>query len=164
VIGAGTFDVLFFELGGRRCALATAVVREVARMPTVTPVPLAGPMLAGAVPLRGQVLPLLDLRDALTAGPTGDPSHLGVGPRTDEDTVVVVEAPFPGETATVRAALVVDRVLRVAAVDDVHGRTSTAGPSWISAAITSGEGPALLIDVSQALAAVRESLLQEGSR
>lgn len=54
-------DVVVFRLGERRFGLELSHVREVLRLGRVTPVPLTPPTLVGAMHVRGQVLPVIDL-------------------------------------------------------------------------------------------------------
>jgi chemotaxis signal transduction protein len=54
-------DVIVFRLGERRFGLELSHVREVLRLGRVTPVPLTPPTLIGAMHVRGQVLPVIDL-------------------------------------------------------------------------------------------------------
>jgi purine-binding chemotaxis protein CheW len=51
-----------FSVGGRWLGLPVERVREVIRHPAVTPVPLAPPVVAGLINLRGDVLLAIDLR------------------------------------------------------------------------------------------------------
>jgi chemotaxis signal transduction protein len=57
---AGAFVV--FGLGAERYAVAVAYVREVRRLADLTPLPGAGPRVAGVTNLRGQILVVFDLR------------------------------------------------------------------------------------------------------
>jgi purine-binding chemotaxis protein CheW len=147
-------DVVFFELRGRRCALPAAAVSEVAAMPGVTPVPHAPPAVRGIAPLHGQVLPVIDLGVWLGGG---DPPPYR--PLTDK--VLLIEATL-GEGTAVRAALVVERVMRLGTIDESHGRPPPPGPPFVAATVLDVEGPALLIDaaraVDQVCAAVREAV------
>jgi purine-binding chemotaxis protein CheW len=54
--------VLVFELEGRRFGLPADRVREVVRAAALTPIPGAPPVVEGLLDLRGEVLPVLDLR------------------------------------------------------------------------------------------------------
>jgi chemotaxis signal transduction protein len=167
------FDVLFFEVRGRRCALPVAVVREVMATPPVTPIPGAPPALRGVVPVHGQVLPLLDIGPQLVAaGPAEAPP-----PRWEADRMVLVETTLPapaaaGETAPgeggnnrqpVRAAFVAGRVTRLGSVDPGHSRPPPTGPGFISATVLDVEGPALLLDAGAALLALRQQLSPVGT-
>jgi purine-binding chemotaxis protein CheW len=54
--------VLVFELEGRRFGVPADRVREVVRAVALTPVPGAPSVVEGLLDLRGEVLPVLDLR------------------------------------------------------------------------------------------------------
>jgi chemotaxis signal transduction protein len=167
-----SFDVLFFEVRGRRCALPVAVVREVMAAPPVTPVPGAPPSLRGLVPVHGQVLPLLDVGPQLAPGTPAETAPL----RWEADKVVVVETMLPlhpgagtagseapGGRQPVRAAFVAGRVTRLGTVDPSHSRPPPAGPSFLSATVLDVEGPALLLDAGAALLSLRQHLLPAGA-
>jgi chemotaxis signal transduction protein len=164
------FDVLFFEVRGRRCALPVAVVREVMAAPPVTPVPWAPPALRGLVPVHGQVLPLVDVGAQLAPGTPAETAPL----RWEADRVVVVETMLPvapcGGTGSdgqgrqpVQAAFVAGRVTRLGTVDPSHSRPPPAGPSFLTATVLDVEGPALLLDAGAALLSLRQHLSPAGS-
>jgi purine-binding chemotaxis protein CheW len=62
-----TSDVtlIVLELDGRRFALPIHVVNEVLRMVAITPLPESPPWVAGVVNVRGDVIPVIDLRSRL---------------------------------------------------------------------------------------------------
>lgn len=75
---ADRLELLVFALSGEWWALEARSVREVARFTDFTPVPGASPHLLGVTNLRGEILPVFDLR-ALTgraAKGLGDLSRL----------------------------------------------------------------------------------------
>lgn len=55
-------DLLVFELAGARYALELACVREVLRAVFITPLPDAPPVVEGVVDIRGEIVPVYDLR------------------------------------------------------------------------------------------------------
>ena len=57
-----TIDVLPFTLQQEWCALDARAVREVISQPEITPVPKTPEHLVGIVNLRGEVLPVMDIR------------------------------------------------------------------------------------------------------
>lgn len=59
---AGRRELLVFVLSGELYALETRAVREVARFADFTAVPGASPFLLGVTNLRGEILPVFDLR------------------------------------------------------------------------------------------------------
>jgi purine-binding chemotaxis protein CheW len=61
-VDRGGREILVFEVAGRRFAIAVSEVRELLRAVSIVPLPLSGPALEGVLNLRGQVIPVLDLR------------------------------------------------------------------------------------------------------
>jgi len=92
-------DAVVVRIAGRKLAVPSARVREVAQVTTVTPVPQAKPEVKGLTQIRGHILPVLDLQpEAQRQARPGDP-------------LLVVEL------GPVRAALLVDGVDGVESVD-----------------------------------------------
>jgi purine-binding chemotaxis protein CheW len=73
-----TTDVLSFALDGERFCLETRCVQEVRRFGEATPVPGVPDFLVGVTNLRGEILPLIDIRRFLELGSKGQvvPSHV----------------------------------------------------------------------------------------
>lgn len=65
---AVTLAVVAFRIGAEAYAFETRYVREVARATDITLVPGAPPLLVGVMNLRGDVLPVFDLRGAFQLG------------------------------------------------------------------------------------------------
>jgi chemotaxis signal transduction protein len=150
-------DVMFFELRGRRCALPVTAVSEVVAMASITPVPLAPPAIRGIAPLHGQVVPVVDL--GVWLSPSPEASAAAPLYRPGSDKVLLLEAPLgPEGTMPVRAALAVDRVMRLGSIDESHARPPPVGPAFVSATVLDVEGPALLIDASKAVEQVRDAI------
>jgi chemotaxis signal transduction protein len=147
-------DVVFFELRGRRCALPVAAVSEVSAMPSLTPVPHAPAAVRGIAPLHGQVLPVVDLGVWLGGGEVAPYRPLS-------DKLLLVEAAL-GEGTPVRAAFVVERVMRLGTIDETHGRAPPPGPPFVIATVLDVEGPALLIDAARAVEQVRTAVRAGG--
>lgn len=99
--GENLTELVVFRLEGREYALPVACVREVLLMVALTPVPEAPPWFRGIINLRGQVLPVLDLRGRLGL------SHQAPGLNTP---IVVVQ------TGGRMAGLIVDAVDEVLAL------------------------------------------------
>jgi purine-binding chemotaxis protein CheW len=98
---------LQFDLSDRRFGLALEAVREVVRAVAVTPLPGAPPVVEGAIDVRGELAPVLDVR-----------ARFGVGPaplRPDQHMVIARAGP----------RLVALRVDRVVALREV----AAAAPS-----------------------------------
>jgi purine-binding chemotaxis protein CheW len=62
VVKPERFDVLVFEVGGRRFGLPAAAVHEVVRAVALAPLPKAPPIVEGVLILRGTLVPVLDIR------------------------------------------------------------------------------------------------------
>jgi purine-binding chemotaxis protein CheW len=149
-------DVMFFELRGRRCALPVSAVSEVVAMASMTPVPLAPPAIRGIAPLHGQVVPVVDL--GVWLSPSPEASAAAPLYRPGSDKVLLVEAQTADGAPPVRAALAVDRVMRLGTIDQSHARPPPSGPAFVSATVLDVEGPALLIDAALAVEQVREAI------
>ena len=77
-----------FHVGKYLFGVDVALVQEIVRLQTITPVPLSGPDIAGLINLRGEVLTAVDLRARLRlppADPGRDPINVVV--RVDEEPV-----------------------------------------------------------------------------
>ena len=66
---AGPGKILVFRLGAERYGLPLECVRELQRVPAVTPVPRLPAFVAGVANLRGNVIGLIDLRAVVGASP-----------------------------------------------------------------------------------------------
>ncbi len=148
--------VLFLEIRGRRCALPVPAVREVFTIADVTPVPGAPAVVRGVTPLRGQAVPLIDLGSWLGHG-ASDP----LDPHALAKTAILIEG-HAGDDAeggeTPRAALLVDRVLRVGRVDRDARLTAPGHIPFVTATVADAGAPALLLDAAAALDMVRTAV------
>ena len=149
-------DVVFFYLRGLRCALPTSVVRELLPLSGLTPVPLAPPVVRGIAPVRGQVLPVLDLGVYF---PQADEArgHSMVDLLLSERFILIETTPDTN-TPTILAALAVERQVRVGQVDEQHSRPPPPRPTFLSATVLDADGPALLINAQQAIDQVRGAI------
>jgi chemotaxis signal transduction protein len=169
-----SFDVLFFEVRGRRYALPVSVVREVLATPAVTPVPLTPALLRGLVPVRGQVLPLIDVGAQLGL-PGADPGEPARLVPTKQDRIVVVETPVaPGSAepslpllrsrpVVSRLAFAASRIGRLGSIHEGHSRPPPPLPRFVSATVFDVEGPALLLDAALAMETLRGCLGRGGA-
>jgi purine-binding chemotaxis protein CheW len=103
---------------------------------TTTPVPGAPPSLIGVMNLRGTVLPVVEARPLL-----------GLPVRTRGDRALVVA---DGER---RAAIVIEGVLGLTALDDVQPAAGDVAP----AAVADEPSRATLLDARAILAAIRRA-------
>jgi purine-binding chemotaxis protein CheW len=83
-------DVLVFELDGHRCGLPLGEVREVLRAARLLPLPSAPAVVEGVIDLRGEIMPVLDVRArfGLSRRPLDVSDHLVVA-RARERAVVL---------------------------------------------------------------------------
>ena len=96
-------ELIAFEVGGERYALAITELREIVKMRPITEVPRVPPFVKGVVSVRGRVLAAIDLRVRLGM-PAAEP---------DADTRVLV-CEVDGEAY----GLIVDRVHSVVRLRD----------------------------------------------
>ncbi len=94
--------VVLVQASGRARAVPADLVREIATLPSLTPVPTAPARILGLTTLRGQILPVVAL------APTASP------PRPGDPLVVLEDAQGPW------AALAVDEVRGVVADSDAE--------------------------------------------
>lgn len=149
-------DVVFFHLRGLRCALPTSVVREMLPISGLTPVPLAPPVLRGIAPLRGQVLPVLDL--GVYFPQAGEAAQGGSAESSLGEKFLLIETAPDANTPAIGAALAVERQVRVGQVDEQHSRPPPPRPSFVTATVLDADGPALLINAQQAVDLVRSAI------
>ena len=119
---AAAQEVLLFEVGGQRYGLPALQVQEIVRAVTMVPLHQGTAALAGVINLRGDIVPVIDLRP-----------WFGLSGRAVEpaDHLIIVVC---GEQ---RAALHVDRVTELvpaqpAAVQDAMLETKLNGQAWIA--------------------------------
>ncbi len=133
----GARQLVVFEVEGRKYALPVEQVVEVVRMVALTPVPEAPPWVAGLADLRGQLIPVIDLRPRLGLPPAA----------ADPDLVFLVAS---GAERTV--GLLADRVLDVADAAGAVVEPSDAGTSgqgFVQAVVRSSRGVVLTLDLDQ---------------
>jgi purine-binding chemotaxis protein CheW len=106
-----------FHVGRYLLGIDVALVQEIVRMQTITPVPLSAPEIAGLINLRGEVLTAIDLRIRLGLPPAGDRHDpVNVVVRLDDEPVSLLvdeiggvidvsAAPFDTTPSTVDAAV-----------------------------------------------------------
>jgi purine-binding chemotaxis protein CheW len=64
-VGHQDVEILIFEVGGRQYGLSASDVGELVRAVAIVPLPMAPGHLEGVINLRGQVIPVHDLRAKL---------------------------------------------------------------------------------------------------
>jgi purine-binding chemotaxis protein CheW len=155
--GAGTVlapeQILLVRVGGERYGVPLGAVREIVRAVAITPLPGAPRVVEGVIDVRGQVVPVLNLRRRF-----GHPEK----PLDPSERIVLVHA---GERP---AALRVDEAegladLVAGAVEDA--RAVTPGAEHVAGVAKLADGVVLIHDpaafLSQAEAAVLDEAMAE---
>src|SRR5690554_1718887 len=104
LVGENRLELLLFNLGGtQKFAINVFKVQEVMRLPKLTLIPDRHPVVRGVTHLRGQTVPVVDLRHAIKMGPLKQVEG-------EEATIIVTEY-----NLTVQAFLVggVDRIVNM---------------------------------------------------
>lgn len=140
-----TEAVLVFLLAGERYAFPLQAVREISRLRTVTPLPGLPPAVLGATGLRGEVLPVLDLRRLLS---------LEEAESTAASRLLIVQQ------EGVAVALLTDQVedivvLPLAAISPPPTAVVGEAPAFLQGVAHEGEVSIRLLDLPRLLEAVR---------
>lgn len=135
-----SLEVLVFEMGGQRYGLPAGDVRELLRAVALTPVPGAPATVEGAINLRGNAVPVLDLRPRFRLPPK---------PLEPSDHLIVART---GQTL---AALRVDRALDLVRIDRaaVGDEAAAPGVAYVARADGCPRGLVLIRDLQALLAA-----------
>lgn len=96
-------QIVIFGLNEELYAIDTQVVREISLMEDITPIPRAKPYIEGILNLRGQIIPVVDLR-----------KRLDLPARTDTQETRIIIADFND----LRVGLIVDYVSEVVTLGD----------------------------------------------
>jgi len=96
-------QIVVFELDGQFYALPILEIQEIIRPVSVTPVPNTNKYVEGVINLRGNVIPIVNLRKRLGLSETE---------KNDETRIIVVE--YNDE----KIGLIVDRVLEVSQYEE----------------------------------------------
>lgn len=137
---------LTFSLGGEEYGLQIGKVREIIGYLHVTAVPRTPPFVEGVINLRGQIIPVLDLRVRFA---------METAARTRQTCIIVVETRRDGRGLSI--GLIVDRVLEVL---EIAGKDIDEPPALGSAVATdfilgmgkSGNAVKILLDVDRVVA------------
>jgi len=150
--GPRTREILVFEIEGQKYGLPTADVREVVRAVTITPLPSAPAVIEGVVNVRGQVLPVLDMRARF---------RLPARPLDPSDHFIVASAGARG------VILHVDGATHLALLDEDSIQPSpTLGPSatYVAGVAKLEDGMVLIHDLATFLSAAEAASLDEALR
>lgn len=103
LVGENRLELLLFYLGGtQKFAINVFKIQEVMRLPPLTKIPDRHPVVRGVTHLRGQTVPVVDLRHAISMGPL----------KVDESEATIIVTEY---NMTVQAFLVsgVDRIVNM---------------------------------------------------
>ncbi|MBX9687436.1 MAG: chemotaxis protein CheW [Candidatus Obscuribacterales bacterium] len=96
-------DILEFVISGERFALEARFVREASKAMILTPLPCTPDFVLGLINFRGQIIPLLDLRNLL---------ELKKKDESREQQIVVVQ------TTAAKAGIAVDEISGIAGIPE----------------------------------------------
>jgi purine-binding chemotaxis protein CheW len=138
---------LTFQLAGEGYGIGILKVREIIGMLPVTPVPQTPLFLKGVINLRGQVIPVVDLR--LKFG-------LPEEEYTERTSIIVVEV--KGLTANIPIGIVVDTVSEVIniqahEIEPAPAFGSTIDMNFILGMAKTGDGVKILLNIDLVLSA-----------
>lgn len=141
--GGGSMTVVTLALGSQTLAIPTDLLREILDPLPVTRVPGAGALVPGVVNVRGSVVPLADLKQALCIPDEG---------QDDRSRVLVLDVMLGGEGATV--AIAADAVHEVATIDRgaieaVPASAHVWPPEYLSGLFRGAQGFILLPNLEQ---------------
>ncbi len=143
LVGQNRLELLLFSLNKRQAfAINVFKIQEVMRLPALTQIPDAHPVVRGVTHLRGHTLPVVDLSHAIGMGPIED---------TAESTIIVTEY-----NRTVQAFLVagVERIVNMN-WEEILPPPNGAGRSHYLTAITKVDNKIVeIIDVEKVLAEI----------
>lgn len=144
LVGENRLELLLFHLGGtQRFAINVFKIQEVMRLPHLTKLPDSHPTVRGVTHLRGQTVPVVDLRQAIAMGP------LKVDPK--EATIIVTEY-----NMTVQAFLVggVDRIINMNWNEILPPPKGSGRQHYLTAITRVDERIVEIIDVEKVLAEI----------
>lgn len=156
VVAAGSAEIVVFELGAQRYALALADVQELLRAVTIVPLPKAPSVVEGVIDVRGHVVPVLDVRQ-----------RFGLAPKALEPGDHLVLATTGARTVAIRVDRAVDLV-RVDAGQIEDAKAAALGTCCVAGIARLPDGLVLIHDLREFLSAAEstdlEAALQEGTR
>ena len=142
-MGQNRLELLLFRLGGRqRFAINVFKVQEVLSLPPLTEIPDRHEVVVGVTYLRGQTIPVVDLRRAIKMGVT----------KVDKDSTIIVTE----YNMTVQAFLVssVDRIVNMNWSDILPPPTGAGRQHYLTAITRMEDDIVEIIDVEKVLAEI----------
>ncbi|MDB5294575.1 MAG: chemotaxis protein [Phycisphaerales bacterium] len=140
---------LTFALGAEEYGLGILTVREIIGYMDVTAVPRTPPHVRGVINLRGQVIPVVDLRARFSMPPAA---------RTDQTCIVVAEVGGGAGGRAVNTGVIVDRVCEVLTIpaDRIEDAPSfgaaAADAAFVRGVAKVGDRVKILLDIDRVLA------------
>lgn len=101
-IGTLDLNVIVFQIGKQNFAFSLDNVKEIIKVPSITPVPLTKSHVAGLINLRGDVIPVLNLREKY-----GIESYI----KSEDARIIIIEK------NNVKIGMLVDKVLNISSID-----------------------------------------------
>ena len=141
--------VLLFDVAGERYGVETSVVREIVRAVQPTRLPSAPGVVLGLINMRGELVPVIDLRARFGVPPV---------PLSPAEAFVLV---WSGRRVVALRADQVHALIKVAR-DDIH-QLATAVPHahFTESAVRLADGVLLLCDVERFLDEAEQATLRE---
>lgn len=133
-------QLVVFTVGGNEFAVDILITKEVVPMRDITPVPETPDYVEGVMNLRGQLVPVLDLRKRMRAAPR----------QTKEERIIITN--LDGK----HLGLIVDRASQVVRVGQENIEPAPdivyeVGASYVEGIVNLGERYVTLIDLRKAL-------------
>lgn len=144
LVGQNRLELLLFNLGGtQQFAINVFKVQEVMRMPKLTRIPDRHPVVRGVTHLRGQTVPVVDLRHAIQMGPL----------KVDENDATIIVTEY---NMTVQAFLVggVDRIVNMNWSEILPPPGGSGRQHYLTAITRIEERIVEIIDVEKVLAEI----------
>ena len=146
-----TLQVVSFALGTEEYGVDIAQVQEINRMVTITRVPRAPRFMEGVINLRGQLIPIIDLRTRF---------GMDRSDRTKNSRIVVTEV------GTKRLGMVVDSVsevlrIPVEQIEDAPDLVAGADTEYIRGVGKLGDRLIIMLDLGRVISAGEKTELQK---
>ncbi|MFY9178755.1 MAG: chemotaxis protein CheV [Venatoribacter sp.] len=144
LVGENRLELLLFNLGGtQQFAINVFKVQEVMRLPRLTLIPDRHPVVCGVTHLRGQTVPVVDLRNAIRMGPLN----------VDKDNATIIVTEY---NKTVQAFLVggVDRIVNMNWNEILPPPRGSGRQHYLTAITRIDERIVEIIDVEKVLAEI----------
>ena len=148
---------LTFKLAEEDYGIALLQVKEIIEMMPITAVPRTPDYVKGVINLRGQVIPVTELRLIF---------HMNEIDYNDRTCIIVVEV--QGEASTVQVGIVVDAVSEVLQIREEDIETSPSfgvkvGTEYILGMANMDEEVKILLDIDRVMTASDVALLEQAA-